>query len=118
MPSDYLPILIMFVVALGLGAVLIVLSSLLGPKRHSASKLSPYECGVIPEGDTLGRLSIKYYLVGALFILFDVETVLLFAWATVSKKLGMLAFVEIIVFLIVILSGYLYVVKNGALEWE
>lgn len=94
------------------------LSSQLGPKRKAKGKLSAYESGIAPTGDTRGRFSIKYYLVGALFILFDVEAVFLFAWAAVFKDLGMLAFVEIIVFLIVIMAGYFYVVKKGALDWE
>ncbi|MEE9253102.1 MAG: NADH-quinone oxidoreductase subunit A [Thermodesulfobacteriota bacterium] len=118
MTAQYLPILIMLVVSVILAAVLIGLSRLVGPNRHSASKLSPYECGVVPQGDTLGRFSIKYYLIGALFILFEVETIFLFAWAVVFKDLGALAFIEIIVFLFIILGGYFYVVKSGALEWE
>jgi len=94
------------------------ISSILGPERLAKGKLAPYESGIPPTGDTRGKFSIKYYLVGALFILFDVEAVFLFAWAVVFKKLGMLAFIEILVFLIVILGGYFYVVKKGALEWE
>ncbi len=91
---------------------------MLGPKRAAKGKLSPYESGILPTGDTRGKFSIKYYMVGALFILFDIELVFLFAWAVVFKDLGMLAFIEIIVFLIVIMGGYFYVIKKGALEWE
>jgi len=94
------------------------LSAVLGPKKESKRKLAPYESGIPPTGDTKGKFSINYYLVGALFILFDVEAVFLFAWAVVFKKMGMLAFIEILVFFFVILGGYFYIVKKGALEWE
>ena len=115
---DYIPILLILIFAIGLASIMLGLSAQLGPKREAKGKLSPYESGMIPTGDTRGRFSIKFYLVGALFILFDVEVVFLFAWAVVFKDLGMLAFVEIIVFLIIIMSGYFYVVKKGALDWE
>ena len=118
MISGYIPILIIMILAIALAAAMLGLSAVLGPRRDSVRKLSPYESGIPPTGDTRGQFSIKYYLVGALFILFDVEAVFLFAWAVVFKDLGLLAFVEIIVFLIIILGGYFYIVKKGALEWE
>jgi len=116
--SDYIPILIILIVTTVLASALLGISYLLGPRRRSETKLSPYECGVLPVGDTRERFSIKYYVIAALFILFDVETIFLFAWAVVFKKLGLLAFVEIIVFFIVIMGGYFYVLKSGALKWE
>lgn len=115
---DYIPILLILIFAIGLACIMLGLSSQLGPKREAKGKLAPYESGMSATGDTRGKFSIKYYLVGALFILFDVEAVFLFAWAVVFKDLGMLAFIEIIVFLIVIMAGYFYVVKKGALDWE
>ncbi len=118
MLNQYIPILLILILAIALAAGMLGISSVLGPKRPSKRKLAPYESGIPPTGDTRGKFTIKYYLIGALFILFDVEVVFLFAWAVVFKKLGMLAFIEILVFLIVILSGYFYVVKKGALEWE
>ncbi|MCI0482237.1 MAG: NADH-quinone oxidoreductase subunit A [Candidatus Dadabacteria bacterium] len=118
MLSGYIPIIIIIILAIALAAAMLGLSAVLGPRRDSRRKLSPYESGIPPTGDTRGQFSIKYYLVGALFILFDVEAVFLFAWAVVYKDLGLLAFVEIIVFLIIILGGYFYIVKKGALEWE
>ena len=118
MLSGYIPVLLIIILAIGLAAAMLGLSAALGPRRDSKRKLSPYESGITPTGDTRGRFDIKYYLVGAIFILFDVEAVFLFAWAVVFKELGMLAFIEIIVFLIVILCGYFYIVKKGALEWE
>lgn len=108
----------MIVISIILASALLTISHFLGPKRESKHKLLPYESGVPPVGDARERFSIKYYVIGALFILFDVEIVFLFAWAVVYRDLGLLAFIEIIVFFIVILSGYFYVVKKGALEWE
>lgn len=118
MLEDYLPILIILIFSVLLAGGLLGISNLLGPKRYSKKKLTPYECGVPPVGDARERFSVKYYLVAALFILFDVEAVFLFAWAVVFKRLGVLAFAEIIAFFIVILGGYFYVLKKGALEWE
>ena len=80
--------------------------------------MSPYESGITPIGDAREKFSLRYYLIGALFILFDVEAVFLFVWAVVFKDLGTLAFVEIIVFLLIILSGYFYVLKKGVIEWD
>ena len=113
-----MPILLILIASLVLAAAMLTLSSLLGPKKEVKGKLIPYESGILPKGDTRGRFSIKYYLVGALFILFDVEAVFLFAWAVVFKDLGMIAFLEIIAFLVVVLGGYFYVIKKGALDWE
>jgi len=116
--SDYIPILIILVLSILLVGVLLSVSHLLGPRRNTGRKLTPYECGVPSLGDARGRFASKYYLIAALFILFDVEIVFLFAWAVVFKKLGLIAFIEIVVFFIVILGGYFYVLKKGALEWE
>lgn len=116
--NQYIPVLIIIILATGLAAGMMGLSAVLGPKKESKRKLTPYESGIPPTGDTRGKFSIKYYLVGALFILFDVEAVFLFAWAVVFKDMGMLAFIEIMAFFVVILGGYFYVVKKGALEWE
>lgn len=118
MLSDYLPILLLLLFATFLASLLLTISFLLGPKRPKAKKLSPYESGIIPVGDAREKFSMKYYLIGALFILFDVETVFLFVWAVVFKELGLFAFIEIIVFLVVILCGYFYVLRKGVLEWD
>lgn len=118
MVTDYIPILIILIFSVLLAGVLLGISHLLGPKRYSKRKLSPYECGVPPMGDTKERFSIRYYLVAALFMLFDVEAVFLYAWAVVFRKLGALALVEIIAFFIVILGGYFYILNKEALEWE
>ena len=116
--SDYLPILLIILFAIFLASLLLTISYLLGPKRPKAKKLTPYESGIKPVGDAREKFSMKYYLIGALFILFDVETVFLFVWAVVFKELGLFAFIEIIVFLIVILCGYFYALRKGVLEWD
>ncbi len=118
MLSEYIPILLILILSIILAGAMLFISSVIGPKRQANRKLAPYESGMAPTGDTRGRFSIKYYMVGALFILFDVEVVFLFAWAVVFKELGLIAFIEIIVFLAVILGGYFYVLKTGALDWE
>jgi NADH-quinone oxidoreductase subunit A len=115
---DYIPVLIILVLSVLLVALLLGISHILGPKRNVGRKLTPYECGVPPIGDARQRFPSKYYLIAALFILFDVEAIFLFAWAVIFKELGVLAFVEIIVFFLIILGGYFYVLKSGALEWE
>jgi NADH-quinone oxidoreductase subunit A len=115
---NYIPILIILILAVLLATALLGISYVLGPRRDGGRKLSPYECGVPPIGDARQRFPSKYYLIAALFILFDVESVFLFAWAVIFKELGALAFVEIIVFFLIILGGYFYVLKSGALEWE
>ena len=118
MLADYLPILLMILISVIVAGGLLSLSSLLGPRSYAKDKLIPYESGIRPFGDARAKFSHKYYLIGALFILFDVEIVFLIAWAVVFKTIGIIAFIEILVFLIIILGGYFYVLKKGVLEWE
>lgn len=118
MLEGYLPILLLIVVACGLATVMLTLSRLVGHKVYDKIKLSPYECGINPTGDARGKFSVKYYVIAALFILFDVEILFLFAWAVVYKSLGLIAFVEIVIFFAVILTGYFYMIKRGALKWQ
>jgi NADH-quinone oxidoreductase subunit A len=116
--TDYIPVLMILILSIILVCSLLGISYLFGPRRILGRKLTPYECGVPSVGDARERFPAKYYLIAALFILFDIEAVFLFAWAVVFKELGMLAFLEIIVFFFIILGGYFYVLKTGALEWE
>ena len=118
MLADYVPVLLIILFAIFLASLLLTISYLLGPKRPKESKLSPYESGIDPVGDAREKFSLRYYLIGALFILFDVEVVFLFVWAVVFKELGLFAFIEIIVFLFVVMCGYFYVLKKGVLEWD
>ena len=117
MLRSYLPILIQFVVVAGLGSIIIGLSAFVGRKPPTRAKLMPYECGSPPVGDARGRFSISFYLVGMLFILFDVEAVFLYPWAVVAKELKWFGFFEMFIYILVLLAGYLYVWKKGALDW-
>jgi NADH-quinone oxidoreductase subunit A len=118
MLGAYLPILLLVIVAILFGMVALVFSSLIGPKKPSALKLSPYESGCEPVGTARERFSIKFYLIAMLFILFDIEAVFLYPWAILYKKLGMFGLAEMGVFIVILFVGYIYVWKKGALEWE
>jgi NADH-quinone oxidoreductase subunit A len=119
----YLPIIVLVVVAAAFGLVSLTMSSLIGPKKPSELKLSPYECGCEPVGTARERFSIKFYLIAMLFILFDIECVFLYPWAVMFKKFiaaggGAFVFGEMMVFIVILFVGYIYVWKKGALEWE
>jgi len=118
MLEAFLPIMVLigFALAFALGSV--VFSRLVGEKKPNPVKLSPYECGMPPVGSARERLSVKFYIIAMLFILFDIECVFLYPWAIVFKKLGMFGFIEMGVFIAILLVGYIYVWKKGALEWE
>jgi NADH-quinone oxidoreductase subunit A len=114
----YLPILVIVGVAFVFGFAVFVLSWLVGEKKPTALKLSPYECGMPLVGTARERFSIKFYIIAMLFILFDIEAVFLYPWAVMFKRLGLFGFVEMGVFIAILLVGYVYVWKKGALEWE
>jgi NADH-quinone oxidoreductase subunit A len=116
--NPYLPVLIVLVAGVGLGVILSALSRLAGPKKYDRVKFEPYECGVPIVGGGRDRMSVKFYMTAILFILFDIETVFLYLWATTFKSLGWFGVVELGVFLAILLAGYVYVVKRGALEWD
>ncbi len=115
---DYLPIAILIVLALGLAFVVIGLGTGFGPRRPSQHKSQPYESGMTPIGPGTRRMSVRYYLVAVLFILFDVEVVFFLPWAVVFRKVGLFALIEMLVFIVILLVGYIYAWKKGALEWE
>ena len=114
----YLPVLLFVVVGIGFAAVTIGLSSFIVPRRTSAVKNAPYECGVDPVGNARGRFSIKFYLVGVLFILFDIEAVFLYPWAVSFRMLGLYGLIEMVLFIAILLVGYVYLLRKRALEWE
>ncbi len=116
--SEYVGIVVTFVLAGALVGAFILLASTLGPRKPSAVKSAPFECGQEPFSLPIGRLSIKFYLTAILFILFDVELVFLYPWAVVFRDLGMLGLVEIVIFLGVLMAGFFYAWDNGALEWQ
>ncbi|MGD1104419.1 MAG: NADH-quinone oxidoreductase subunit A [Terriglobia bacterium] len=117
MAGDYIPILVHFVIVVALAGGILGLSWWVGVKRPSKEKLAPYECGIPPVGDARGSFSISFYLIGMLFILFDVEAVFLYPWAVVFKSLRWSGFLEMSLYIAILLAGYIYIWKKGALEW-
>ena len=113
----YFPVLVQGILAIVIAAALIVLSYLLGKRVRNAVKDTPYESGITPTGDARGRFSVKFYLVAMLFILFDIEVIFLYPWVVVYRELKMFGFIEMLVFVILILSGFFYVWRKGALDW-
>src|SRR3982750_3078966 len=114
----YLPTLVQAIVAVSLAGGLLSVSFLLGKKVRNRVKDMPYESGIVPTGDARQRFSVKFYLVGMLFILFDIEAIFLYPWVVVFRELKMFAFVEMLVFVVFILSGFFYIWKKGALDWS
>jgi NADH-quinone oxidoreductase subunit A len=115
---DYLPILIFLLIAVGFACFAIIASALLGQKKSTAAKKSPYECGVTTVGPTYRRIPVKYYIVALLFLLFDIEVVFLYPWAVIFREVKVFAFISMAVFIGILLVAYIYVWKKGALEWE
>jgi len=118
MLENYFPVLLFIVVGLAIGVIPLVLGWLLGPNRPDAAKLSPYECGFEAFEDARMKFDVRYYLVAILFILFDLEIAFLFPWAIVLKEIGMFGFVAMMIFLSILVAGFIYEWKKGALEWE
>ena len=122
---DYLPILLMFIVAAGFAVGNIVLSQFVGQSKRTRTKMMPYECGKDPVGTARERFSVKFYLIAMIFILFDIEVIFLMPWPVVFKTLASpayglrtLVYVEMMVFVVLLLAGYIYVVKKGAFNWN
>jgi NADH-quinone oxidoreductase subunit A len=118
MPAAYLPILIFLAVAGGLGVVMLALGFLIGPRRPDPQKLSPYECGFEAFEDSRMKFDVRYYLVAILFIVFDLEIAFLFPWAVALDSIGVVALAAMGVFLLVLVVGFIYEWKKGALEWD
>jgi NADH-quinone oxidoreductase subunit A len=117
-PDTYFPVLVQIALAVLIATALIVISVAVGKRVKDRVKDSPYECGIAPTGSARERFSVKFYLVGIVFILFDIESVFLYPWAVVYRELKMFAFVEMLIFIALILSGFLYIWKKGALDWS
>ena len=113
----YIPILMHLIAVVAVAGGMLALSWWVGIKRPSKEKLSPYECGSIPVGDARGTFSVSFYLIGMLFILFDVEAVFLYPWAVVFKSLKWSGFIEMALYIGILLAGYIYLWKKGALDW-
>ena len=118
MLAEYFPVLLFIMVAVAIGVVPMVLGKLLGPSRPDPEKLSPYECGFEAFEDARMKFDVRYYLVAILFILFDLEIAFLFPWAVVLNEIGLFGFLSMMVFLAILVVGFVYEWKKGALEWE
>ncbi|HEB83619.1 MAG TPA: NADH-quinone oxidoreductase subunit A [Bacteroidetes bacterium] len=118
MPKDFVPVLITFAIVGGFAAFTLLVTHLLGPKRHSPLKQDTYECGVPYRGDSRQRFSVKFYIVAVLFVLFDLEVIFMYPWAVNFRRLGWFGFVTMGIFLLILTIGLLYEWKKGALEWE
>jgi NADH-quinone oxidoreductase subunit A len=118
MIDAYIPIFLILAVATIFGVVSVNMSWLLGPQRPNRSKNSTYESGMEPVRTAHDRFSVKYYMVAVLFILFDIEVVFMYPWAVQYRNLGAFGFVEMVVFIAILLVGYVYILKKGALQWD
>ena len=118
MLENYLPILIFIAVGIAFGLGPIIIGFLLGPRKPDSEKLSPYECGFEAFEDTRIRFDVRYYLVAILFIIFDLEIAFLFPWAVVLDEIGLFGYIAMMIFLGVLVIGFIYEWKKGALEWE
>ena len=115
--EGFLPVLITIGLALGAFAGGVVLSQFVGPSKPSPEKSAPYECGMPPVGDARERQSVKFYLVAMIFLLFDIEVAFLYPWALALRDLGWTGFVQVVLFMALLLAGYIYVWRKGALDW-
>jgi len=115
--ANYVPIALFLMIAIGFAIVTLLVAGLVRPSRRHPVKLEPYECGIEPVTDARDRYSIRYYLIAMLFVIFDVETVFLFPWAVMMDRLLLFGFIEMLVFLFILVVGYAYAWKKGALEW-
>jgi NADH-quinone oxidoreductase subunit A len=115
--SGWFPVVLMIGLGAAFGAGSVLLSQLLGPKRPTEEKLAPYECGVPPVGDARERHSVKFYLIAMIFLLFDIEVAFIYPWAMALRDLRWAGFIQIVVFFGILLAGYVYVWRKGALDW-
>jgi NADH-quinone oxidoreductase subunit A len=116
--AEYWPVLLFLVVAGGLGIVLLAIGLLAAPRNPDPEKASPYECGFEAFEDARMKFDVRYYLIAILFIIFDLEVAFLFPWAVVFDKIGSIALIEMALFLVLLVIGFAYVWKKGALEWD
>jgi len=115
----YLPILFLVILSTGFAVASMYVASKLSPRKWTAAKLDPYECGIVPEEGSEGseRFPVKFYLVAMLFIIFDIETVFLYPWAVAFKEMALFGLIEMGVFVAILIAAYVYVWKRGGLEW-
>jgi NADH-quinone oxidoreductase subunit A len=116
-PETWFPVLIQILIAVAVAAAMIGLSAILGQRLRDSVKSSPYESGMKPVGNARERFTVKFYLVGMVFILFDIEAIFLYPWAVVYRRLGLFGFYEMLLFIVLVLSGFFYIWKKGVLNW-
>lgn len=117
-PSDYLPIIVQFIAALGFVLFAMGVTHMIGPKRHSKVKDEAFECGIESVGNARTPISYKYFMTAILFVLFDIEIVFMYPWAVNFKVLGTDGFIQMVLFMCLLLVGFYYVIKKGILNWE
>jgi len=118
MIDNWLLILLLMVMAVGFGGVSVLLGRLLGPRNPTPEKSAPYECGMPAVGDARERQSIRFYLIAMIFLLFDIEVAFLYPWALALRALGWAGYVQVVLFTLVLMAGYIFVWKKGALDWS
>ncbi len=118
MLDQYTGVAIMLLMAIGIAGGMVLMTSILGPKKHFADKMEPFECGESQLVSPRQRFSVKFYLVAVLFVLFDIEAVFFFPWAILFKRLGVFGFVEMLLFILILGVGLMYVWRRGGLDWE
>jgi NADH-quinone oxidoreductase subunit A len=114
----YLPVIVLFLLAVMIPIIMLAVAGVTGPRQPSPRKMTPFESGIESVGDTRHRFSVRFFLVALLFIIFDIEAVFIFPWAVLFRELGLFGFVEMTIFLGILLLGLFYIWKKGALEWE
>ena len=117
MPGEYLPVLILSLLAAVVAVIALAVPAVLGPHRHTKTRLEPYESGMLPYSDARRRFPVQYYVVAVLFILFDIEVIFLYPWAVILRQLKLFGLIEMGVFLVILLVGFFYVWRKGALDW-
>ena len=118
LPINFLPIIFQMIVAAGFAVLVMVVTHKLGPKRKTSDKLTPFESGIEVVGNARSAVSIKYFLVAILFVLFDVEVIFMYPWAVNFKELGKTGMIEMFIFMGTLLLGFIYIIKKGALDWD
>ncbi len=118
LPSDYLPVIIFLIIAVAFGFGNLLIGFLFRLRKPYSDKLSPYESGVSPTGEPRQKFSVRFYIIAILFVVFDVEAVFLYPWAISFDKIGLYAFIEMVLFILILLVGYIYAWKKDAFKWE
>ncbi|MGB9715075.1 MAG: NADH-quinone oxidoreductase subunit A [Thermodesulfovibrionales bacterium] len=118
LPSEYLPVLVFILVAIAFGIGALLIGTVFRPKKPYFEKLMPYESGITPKGEPRYRFSIRFYIIAMLFVIFDVEAIFIYPWAVVFDKIGIYAFIEMVIFIVILFIGYIYAWRKEAFQWD